>query len=79
MPSRGTSGADKSSSCALRALNICDGHTVAEHDGGLTSCFCVSEELAEEVGWYGAAESAARQRRAELAAQVLHPSTETKS
>lgn len=64
---------EQEQTCALRALNVCDGQSAQDWDARWP-CHCVSEELCNEVGWSGAAESHAVRRRAHLARAVMHPS-----
>jgi len=60
--------------CALRALNICDGTTVLDQSSGsLPFCYCASEALCAEVGWTGAAAGYSKSRSEAIAAAVLHP------
>lgn len=55
--------------CALRALNLCDGHSVEMPDRALKSCLCETQVVAEQLGLVGMATSL-RRRREELSEAV---------
>jgi len=74
MPGAARAQDEEEQTCALRALNICDGTTVCHGSvESLPFCFCASEQLCAEVGWTGAAAGYAKSRSEVLAAAVLHP------
>lgn len=61
--------------CELRSLNVCDGAVVHADTAGLAYCLCASAELADEVGWVGAAGGWRKHRDDIAAAMRRHPAS----